>query len=91
MRQVEFISSPMNWRKEHLNIKCNTARFFEGNDQRKELLDLYISQEISSLIVCMKNSKTGEVFRRMVTDVSILHGCYIISWQPMNYSYMPNF
>ena len=77
---ITFKSTPDNWRKEYLGLKRNTMREFEGIDNREELLLRYINGLCNILFIEISNTKTQEIFRRTVTDVTKFQYYYIISW-----------
>lgn len=81
MLVLDFKSIPQFWRKENLNLKRNTVRSEPlDEDPRFDILWKCTQGKITDLIVRIKNSETGEQFKRKVTDVSYYKGTYIISW-----------
>jgi hypothetical protein len=81
MEYINFKSNQENYRKEYLGLKCNTFRKFDKNDIRFEILRDFELGNINNLTICIKNTKTNEMFQRIVTDVTSYEGFYIISWR----------
>ena len=82
-KTIRFKSIPVNWNKECLGLKRNTIRKRnpkEPNDERFEILDIWMCAEMDELTVEIEDTKTGEAFSRLVTDVTKWNGTYIISW-----------
>lgn len=80
-KRVKFKSTHENWKKEYLGIKSNTARIFTKKDKRKDVLLEYITGNLNMLYVDIENTRTGEVFSRVVTDVTLFEDyIFIISW-----------
>ena len=80
-RTIRFKSTPENWRKEYLGLKCNTLRKFNDlEDIRKELCDNFKDNKLNLLSIEIKNTLTSELFTRKITDVTYYDGYYIISW-----------
>lgn len=81
MRTIKFKSIPENWRKEYLNLKRNTIRKWDdANDERFYILEDYLKGDLNLLTIEIENTKTGEIFKREVTDVTKFEEWYIISW-----------
>ena len=80
MNVVSFKSVQENYRKEYLNIKNNTIRKLNTEDERKELLDSYMNGNLNDLFIEITNTETREEFSRAVRDVSFWKGWYIITW-----------
>jgi hypothetical protein len=75
MKRIQFKSTPDNYFKERIGLKCNTVRKFDGSI-RFEILDTFPCD----LEVEIINTKTNESFIREVKDVTKFEGYYIISW-----------
>ena len=80
--KVTFKSTPENWFKEYIGLKCNTVRKFKSGeyDTRQELLTQFLQQPYN-LWVEIVNTETSARFQRCVTDVTVYEGMYIISWE----------
>ena len=82
-RTIIFKSLPEFWIKEYEGVKCNTIREFDSPDEREKVLKAYMKGNYKPVIyIKIKNTKTGEMFKRVVTDVTLYRGFYIISWRP---------
>lgn len=78
---VDFKSIPEMYRKEFLGLKRNTLRKGKSKeDLRFELLDNFISGELTDLKIRIILKDTTESFTRQITDVTKWEGFYIISW-----------
>jgi len=80
MKTLIFRSIPENWKKEYLGLKCNTVRKTD-TDVRFQYLEKFIKGEKNKLAVKILNTKTGEAFERVITDVTMFKDFYIISWK----------
>lgn len=77
---VEFKSTPKFYEKEKDGTKNNTIRRFDdSNDVRFEILRNWNGPDDSHWIV-IKNTKTGETFKRLISDVSVWGDEYLITW-----------
>ena len=80
--EIVFNSFPEFWNKESLGLKRNTIRE-EDTDMRFAKLRLWMSAKID-LRIGIKNTETGDIFHRKITDVSLFvtdkTTLYIISW-----------
>ena len=82
MRTIEFKSTQENFRKEYLGLKANTLRVLDKEDLiRSELLFNFEMGNLNLLSIKITNTKTGEYFTRVVTDVTKYEDWYIISWR----------
>jgi hypothetical protein len=82
-KKVHFKSNPENWNKENSGRKRNTVRKRnpnEPNDERFDILDDWIAGKEELLRVEIENTKTGECFTQLASDVTKWEGIYIISW-----------
>ena len=79
--EIMFKSTPENWYKEQSGQKSNTVRKQDKSDARFDLLNRWLNGEDMSIIIGIKNTKTGDIFYRNVTDVTEFEGLYIISWK----------
>lgn len=70
--------------KEKSGIKPNTIRKIEFTDERWTILMNHLLGHYKEGWIHIKNSKSGEVFHREITDVSIWDGIFIISWNHPN-------
>lgn len=89
-KRIKFKSRDDIWRKEYLNLKCNTLRQFsfeEREDIRKEILDDFILGRWNLIDIEIRNLSTNEIFIRRVTDVTFFNNQYIISWSPFLTTY----
>jgi hypothetical protein len=78
-KTIQFKSNPIMWDKEQIGLKTNTIRF-KDTDIRFKILDDWIKKPFE-LRVEIINTRTGEMFIRHVTDVSVHERFYyIISW-----------
>ncbi len=73
---VKFKSVTPMFLKEKSGRKPNTVREIDEDDERFE--KLYNSD---CRIISIENSETGEIFQRVITDVSIWGNIMIISWK----------
>ena len=82
MRLIHFKSTPENWRKEYFGLKPNTLREFKDTtDIRLDILNCYIKNKLTELMIEIENTDTHEIFTRKVTDITEWHGFFIISWE----------
>ena len=77
---VVFKSDPEYWKKEYLGDKRNTMRLYDITDPRHELLKDFMDGRIKDLTLTLVNTKTGAVFTRELSDVSLYSGWFILSW-----------
>ena len=81
MKTIRFKSIPDMFRIEYLDLKNNTLRKFdEVNDIRKEILDDFMLGKVTVIRIEIINTQTGEMFTRMVRDVTVWNDFYIITW-----------
>lgn len=79
--EIVFKSSPENWFKEAQGQKRNTIRKRDlEHDARFGLMDRWLNGEKMPLIIGIKNTETGDIFYRNVTDVTKFEGVYVVSW-----------
>ncbi len=81
MKAIRFKSIPENWKKEFLGLKCNTVRIIEFDDARSEVLRDFMDGLINFVYIEIENTKTHEVFTRLISDVTKFTASYIISWR----------
>ena len=82
-KTIKFKSIPENWRKEYLNLKCNTIRKFDNDtDIRLQILNAFINGIWTLINIEIENTETHEIFTRRITDVTKWEDYYIISWSP---------
>jgi hypothetical protein len=86
---VTFKSTNDNWRKEYSNIKNNTVRVYDHEqdegDLRFELLDKFEAKKLKELEIKVYNVDTTNSFYRPVRDVTKWRfskdlTLYIITW-----------
>ena len=81
-KTINFKSTPENFRKEFLGLKCNTLRKCDNiTDERFAILDNYIRGSINILYVGIHSTINEEYFEKLVTDVTKFDDYYIISWK----------
>lgn len=81
MKTIRFKSTPENYRKEYLGLKCNTVRKEkEKGDIRFEILNDFINFDLHELCIEIMCSDNYEIFIRKVTDITKFDDYYIISW-----------
>ena len=73
---VTFKSIPEMFEKEKDGRKPNTVRKIDEMDERFRKLF-----EDDCRIICIKNTRTDEIFQRVITDVSVWEDIMIISWR----------
>ncbi len=79
---LEYKSIPENWELEESGKKANTLRKDEGMDDARNRILRWWSKGQQSVSIQITNTKTGEMFERIVTDISYWEGWWIISWNP---------
>jgi hypothetical protein len=77
---VQFKSTPLNFRNEFLGLKRNTVRDIEVGDLRREILDKFHNGIYTDVKIYITNTETKEEFFRQITNVTKFNGLYIISW-----------
>lgn len=87
-----FKSDPEYYSKEIVGMKPNTARILTKDDPRFQMLQNIMKRgrygEIGHrYIIFIKDTKTGKIFGRYITDVSFWKNICVISWNP--YSDVP--
>ena len=78
--KIIFKSTPDNWFKEANGQKRNTVRKQDIPDARFGLLNRWLNGERMPLIIGIKNTETGDIFYRNVSDVTKFEEVYVISW-----------
>jgi len=82
-KTITFKSTPENWTKEYLGLKCNTLRKPDKEqDVRFEVIADYLNGQITKINVEIENTRTHEKFVRPITDITFFDGYFIISWSP---------
>ncbi len=80
-KTIRFKSTQENWIKEYTNLKRNTIRKRDDEeDIRFEILDEFVEGKWNTIDIEIENTTTFETFTRRVTDVTIYEELYIISW-----------
>lgn len=80
MEEVKFKSDDYSYWKERHNIKSNTVRKVDKEDERFKALEKFESGENENLNIVIEHSGTGETFTREIFDVSFWEDLCIITW-----------
>lgn len=79
--QINFKSTPLNFRNEFFGLKRNTIRELEDvEDVRLQILNDFYNGLKTNVQIEITNTETNEYFTRQITNVTKFKGLWIISW-----------